>query len=872
MRFRFTRRGQFERDMEQEMRAHIERRAEDLARSGVPLEDARRRALIEFGGLEATKEDCREASGFSLIDEIAQDIGYTARMLRKSPGYALVAMAVLSIGIGACTAMFSIVDSILLRALPFPNAGRLVRIFTNNSSLHVSEGPTSYPDFMDWERSGILEAAAIYSYSDVIVNLNGRSERALGGVGSSGFFTTFGVRPLRGRLFNASEDRLSSTPVVLLSENFWRNKLGANENVVGSTLRIDGKDLSVVGVVPAFLAYDADFQLWMSPTGDNGPEQRENRYWRAVGRMRPDLSRRQTEQRLRQLSARLAQSYPASNKYWGVDVADLKESLVGDSRTQLSVLFGAVLFVLLIVCANVAALNMIRAKVRERELSIRASLGASRRRLIRQLITESMLVTVIAAALGLALATAATYAVREHGPADLPRRSEIQVDVRALLFAAGLAMVVGLLSGVAPGLQAAKRELEPGMRENDRRSTAGRSSARARSILVTVEVILAVVLLSGSGLLIKSFWALSHEDVGFNTSHLLTFFISIPSTKFLERGKYQSDRVLQYIQRLEASLRTLPGVLSVGVGMYAPVGGGGYQTWQQCRIAGAAGHEKSMVHGIVQVVTPDYFPTLGIPFKSGRSFTPADRPETQKVAIVNEAFARAAFGQENPVGHELSLEGDKTTREIVGVVGDIKPGSPGEEAPPQLFLAETQNPVPMLTLFIRTQGDPALLSAAAQRQALQVDPDVPAYKVRTAEEIVSRAVASKRFLMQLTAGFAGLSLILALVGMYGVLAYTVAQRTREFGVRVALGARRSQVAALVLREGLTLALVGIAVGVVASIAVMRIVASLLYKVKPQDPKVLITIAAIVFAAATVSCWIPARRAANVDPATALRWE
>src|SRR5581483_11076931 len=495
MRLPFTRRRRYESEMDEEIREHIERRTEHLISSGVPAAEASRQAHIEFGGLELTKEECREASGFRMMDEMAADIRYTVRMLRKSPAFALVAVVLLSIGIGACTAMFSVVNSILMRAMPFPNADRIVQIFTHNQKLHVSGGPTSYPDFIDWAESGIFETAGLYSYDDIIVTLNGRSERVLGAVASSGVFGTFGVVPVRGRLFTKAENRLSAAPSVILSEPFWRNKLGADEHAVGSTLRIDGKNLTVIGVVPAFLTYEADFQLWLSPTGDNGPEQRENRYWHVVGRIPPGSSRASTQERLRQFCARLAEAYPESDKDWGADVSDLKETLVGDSRIQLKVLFGAVIFVLLIVCANMAALNMIRAKVRERELSIRASLGASRGRIIRQLLTESVILAVLAAVLGSALAASAAYAIREHGPSDLPRRNEIQVDMRALFFAAGLAILAGLLSGAAPALQTTERHLESGMREQDRCSTAGQRSARVRTMLVTVEVILSVILL-----------------------------------------------------------------------------------------------------------------------------------------------------------------------------------------------------------------------------------------------------------------------------------------------------------------------------------------------------------------------------------------
>jgi predicted permease len=865
-------RCQFENDLDQEMRAHIERRVEDLVRAGVPKSSAERQARIEFGALESAKEECREASGFRPIDELIADTRHTVRILRRSPVFALVAIVALSIGIGACTSMFSVVNSILLRPLPYRNSDRIVRILTNNASLRISDGPTSYPDFVDWSKSGILETSCIYSYQNVVITMHGVSERVLAGIGTSGVFSTFDVAPVRGRLFTAADDRLSDSPAVILTEDFWRRRFGGDESIVGSAVRIDGKSLTVVGIVPAFLNFEGQFDVWVAPPNINGADERANRFWLTAGRTRPGMTRQQAQERLRQLCRALAEAYPASNKGWSVDVADLKETLVGDTRTELLVLSGSVLFVLLIVCANVAALYVVRGTVRERELSIRASLGASGARILRQLITESAVIALIAAGLGTATAAGAVSLIREHGPRDLPRLEEVQVDTRALLFAAGLAIFVGLLSGVAPAVQSVRRNPQSGMRAASRVMTEGRRKGLTRAALVSAEVALSVMLLSGAALLVKSFRALAHEDLGFRADHLLTMFVWMPSTKFLDGDQYQSVKVEQYIERLEAGLRSLPGVSNVGVGMYAPVGGGGYQTWQQFRVFGDNEREEGMVHGIKQVVTPEYFATLGIPLRRGRVFNSSDSPGSNAVALINEAFARTRFGRKNPVGRRVVLEDDPKPREIVGVVGNIQPGAPSELAPAQVFVPEAQNPVPMLTVFVRTQQDPARLVAAVQRRVLDVDPDVPAYRVRSAEELVSRSLATKRVVMQLMAGFAGLSVALALIGLYGVLAYSVARRTREFGVRVALGAQPVQVVAMVLRQGLGLVLSGVGCGLLAAIALARLLGGLLYRVSPRDPAVLSLVAAAVFAAAIVSWWMPARRAAKVDPAVTLRWE
>ncbi len=875
MRFRLPslfRRRQFEKDMDEELRAHLQHRVEDLVRAGVPLRSAQRQARIEFGALDSAKEECREAFGFRPIDELIADTRHTLRILRKSPIFALVAIGVLSIGFAACTAMFSVVNAILLRPLPYPNSDRIVRISTNNIPLHITNGPVSYPDFVDWSASGILEAVGIYSYENVVIALNGQSERVLAGVASSGVFSTFDVTPVRGRLFTAADDQVTGSPAVILTADFWRRRFGGDESMVGSQVRIDGKSLTVVGIVPSFLDFEGQFDLWLSPIDLHDAKQRDNRFWLAAGRTRPGMGRQQAQARLRQLCRALAEAYPASNKDWSVDVADLKESLVGDSQTQLLVLSGSVFCLLLIVCANVAALYVVRGTVRERELSIRASLGASRARILRQLVTESAVMAVLAAGLGTALAAGAVSLIREHGPRDLPRLQEIHVDNRALLFATGLAILVGLLSGLAPAAHCVRRILRAGMRVAGRGTTDGRRSTRARAVLVSAEVALSVMLLSGSALLVKSFWALAHEDMGFRADHLLTMFVSLPETKFLVSGKYQSEKVEQYIGRLVTALRSLPGVSHVGVGMYAPVGGGGLQTWQQFQVSGENGRAGGVVNAINQVVTPEYFATLGIPLLRGRLFTSADNAGAPGVVLIDEAFQLAHFGPSNPVGRSLILEDDSKPHEIVGVVGNIKTGMPSEPAPAQVFVPEAQRPVPMLTVFIRARQDPALLVKAVQRRVLDVDPDVPAYRVRSAEELVSRSLATKRFVMQVMAGFAGLSVALALIGLYGVLAYNVAQRTREFGLRVALGARPAQVVALVVQQGLTLVLAGVAGGLLGAIALTKVMSSLLYRVSPRDPAVLSMVAVAVFVPAILSCCIPARRAAMVDPSVALRGE
>jgi len=872
MRFRrlFHRRA-FERDMDDEMRFHIEARMKDLFAQGLSHEEAGRQARVEFGALTAAKEDCRRTSGYQWIESLGSDLRYTARTLRRSPLFTIVAVGILACGIGACTAMFSVVNSVLLRPLPYPNSDRIVRILTNNPILHVSNGPTSYADAQDWTRSGLFQSVGIYSMDHAIVNLNGRSETVLAGTATHGLFGTLGVRPVRGRLFMAREDVPSEAPVAVLTERFWRRRFGGNDNVLGSTLRINGRTVPVVGIIPAVFGFDLDPELWVSPTGENSSTLRFNRFWKALGRLSAGATRVQTQDRLRQVCRRLAEAFPDSNKGWGVDLVDLRESVVGDFKPQLLVLLGSVLFVLLVVCANVASLFLLRATARERELAIRTALGASRRRVARQILTETGVIAFLGAGLGCVIALAAVALLRARGPSDLPRLEHVGVDGYSLLFAAGLAVFTTILSGLAPGLQGSLVDRQNALHDTSRFSTGSRRRGRLRSWFVVSEVALSVLLMSGAGLLLKAFHSLSHEDVGFRTGHLLTAFIDMPAPKYLDHGKYRGDKVARYAQAVTDALRTLPGASNAAAGMYVPVNGGGYVTWRRVFVEGDMGPQAHFVHGVCQSVTPEYFETLGIPRKAGRLFEATDDARGQQVVIVDEAFVRARFPGENPVGRHILLEGEEQPRVVVGVVGDIQPELPSQPKPPEVYAPMAQEPIPALAVFVRAQ-QPDALARSLERAVLDVDPDIPAFRVRTQDEVVAEALASKRFVAALMAGFAAAAVLLATIGLYGVIAYAVAQRTREFGVRLALGANAATLTAEVVAQGTRLLAVGIAIGMIAALALTRALSALLYHVDPRDAMVLSIVAGIIFAAGIASCWLPARSVQNIQPASALRAE
>ena len=545
---------------------------------------------------------------------------------------------------------------------------------------------------------------------------------------------------------------------------------------------------------------------------------------------------------------------------------------MGDFRRQLLVLLASVFFVLLVVCANVASLFLLRATARERELAIRSALGASRWRVIWQLSTETALIAFLGTCLGSIFALGAVHLLRTRGPSNLPRLEQIGVDNYSLLFAAGLGVLTTLIAGLAPGLQASHLNQQSALHDTSRSSTGGPRLGRLRSSFVVCEVALSVLLMSGAGLLLKAFIALSHEDLGLRPDHLLTAFIDMPPSKYMERGKYRGDKVWHYAQALTDRLRSLPGVSDAATGMYVPVNGGGYETWQQFVVEGETGPRARFVHGIHQSVTPEYFKTLGIPLKAGRSFQLRDDARAPKVVIINEAFSRARFSGENPLGRRIFLEGERRPSTIVGVVGDIQPELLSQPKPPQLFAPMAQQPVPVLAVFLRTRGRPKSLAGSMERAVLRVDPDIPVFRIRTQERVIARALASKQFLTALMSAFAAATVLLATIGLYGVIAYAVAQRTREFGVRLALGANRARLAVSVVGQGARLLVTGIGLGVVAAFALTRVLSAVLYHVSPRDLGVLLLVSGTIFVVGIASCCLPARSVHKIHPAVALRAE
>jgi putative ABC transport system permease protein len=868
----FFRRQRIDRQLAAELEFHIGSRTRDLVKTGVPEAAARRRARIEFGGTESVKDDCRDVRRGHLVEELFKDLHYALRVFRKTPAFSLAAIGTLALGIGACTATFTVVDDVVLRPLAYPEPGRLVKPLTKNPPLGIKNGPASYPDYLDWRDSGVFESVGIYLTDNAVLATGGQSERVVVAMATSGVFSALKVAPLAARIFTVEESTPSLTPVVLLTERTWRRRFDADPKLLGGTIKLNGLSLTVAGILPASFSFEGDPEVWTTPiaTGDEAP--RDNRYWSAVARLRAGATLRQTGVQLDQICRRLAADYPASNRDWGVDIVGLKDDIVGDTRAQLLVLMGAVGFVWLIVCANIATLMLVRASGRSREMAVRAALGASGARLVRQLATESLLLVLAGGAAGIGMALAAVSLLREYGPADLPRLDQIHVDAMSAAFTLGIAIATGLLCSLGPVLQARRSHPGEGLQEGGRGSTGGRRRALTRATLVTAEVALSIVLLTGSGLLIKSFWNLLREDAGFRTDHLLTFFLSLPNSKVMENGQYQKVKVARYVEAVAARLESIPGVEHAGLGMSLPLGGGGWQIWSKFWVAGEGNSQAGFVQGISQSVTPEYFAALGVPLRSGRTFSDRDGEHAPLVAIINHEFARQKFAHRNPIGRRIGIEDGKETYEIVGVVGSLKSGGLQEPSPPQIYGSMAQHPVPMLAAFVRTAGDPAALGRTAQQAILGVDPDVPAYRLRTGDQLLGRSLARRRLPMTLISSFAAIALVLALLGLYGVLAYGVAQRTREIGIRMALGAAAGQVLAGVVRQGMIIASLGAIAGLAGALAITRVLKDALYNVSPLDAGVLLVAPAALLLVALLACAIPARRAARVDPVLALRHE
>ena len=797
------------------------------------------------------------------MQSLWQDLRYGARMLAKQPGFTLIAVVTLALGIGANTAIFSVVNAVVLRALPFQEPERIVRLYGVFSQ--GNRASTSPPDFLDYraQNRSFEEFAALRNGS---YNLTGGAEpeRILGAEVTANFFAALGVTPLRGRVFTAAEERAAQTQVVLISEALWQRRFGGDPAIVGKTLPLDGANHTIVGVIPQATRVLSEAEVWRPLTFD-GPNMQIRRFHflRAFGRLKPGVSLPQAQADLDAIAVGLERQYPDSNTTWRLRMVPLRDELLGEVRTALYVLLGAVGFVLLIACANVANLMLARATLRAGEIAIRGALGASRGRLLRQLLTESLLLSGLGGVAGLLLAVWGTELLVKLTPDTIPRANEIGVDGRVLGFTLLLALLTGVVAGLLPARQASRPDFNETLKDGGRGLT-GKQGGRARNALVTAEIALAMVLLIGAGLLLQSFRRLQQVEPGFEPRHVLTAQLILPEAKYAEAGKAGI-----FFDQLLQRARNLPGVQAAGLTTQLPLRDGNDTYF---KIEGRPFKDPNrQATAFNPEISHDYFRAIGIPLLKGRAFTEQETKQPARTVIINDRFAQTYFPGEDPLGKRLIIDdGQPLTCEIIGVAGNIKQFSLLGQFFPMMYLPRLNTG--RGTLVLRTTGEPAALAAAIRAAVQAIDPEQPIANLQTMEQILNNTVAEPRFRTWLLGLFALLALGLAALGIYGVMSYTVAQRRHEIGIRMALGAGTRDVLSLVIKQGAKTALAGLCLGLASALCLTWLLRGLLFGVTATDPLTFTGVALLLLCVTLAACWLPARRAARVDPLLALRGE
>ena len=855
-------------EIDQELQSHIEMETEANRERGMAPQEARLSAAKSFGNVGSIRDLAYEVKGGGFMETLWQDLRYSTRTLLKHRGFTVTALLTLALGIGANTSIFSIVNAGLLRPFPYQAPERLVIVGEGSPG-----GTVSYPNFADWRDNREVFEAASAVRSDESYNMTsvGEPQRLQGRLVSAGFLTLLGVKPILGRDFLADDDRPGATPTVILSYELWNRSFGGDSNVIGRAVKLNNQSYTVIGVTPQNFQFEglADVSIPIGLSADRFRARGADPGISVVARLKPNMTQQQAEAELNAIYLRLEQQYPGSNTGRRAFLMTLHESFVGNVRQPLLILLGSVGLVLLIACANVANLQLVRACSRKREMSLRVALGANRWRIIRQLLTESLMLAITGGVLGMLCAHWGTSLIAAQLPDDIPRLTEATIDVRVLTFTLAVSVMTGLLFGLAPALQASRLNLTESLKEGDRGTSGGRQ--RLRSMLVIGEVALTLTLLLGAGLLMQSFRRVLQVDPGFKSENLLTMQVSVNNS-----DGYQ---VSGFFSQLQENVRALPGVKSVAISNGLPLATANHPIFF---IQGKPLPEKGKEPNAIRyTITPDYFVTMGIELVKGRSFTAQDTPSTPLVVVIDEALAQH-FQNEDPIGQRLSQSASGTpSYEIVGVVRHVEQYNLDGQGTrtPQFYLNFNQVPperwpgmVRRINLLTRTDVEPASLTAAVRGQIAALNKDQAVFNVRTMDEIVSGSVARRRFSMLLLSIFAVVALLLASIGLYGMLSYAVAQRTREIGLRITLGAQKGSVLRLVISQGMKLALAGVVLGIIAALALTQTMKSLLFGVSATDPITFVGIAALLLLVSLLACWIPARRATKVDPLVALRYE
>ena len=868
-----------ENEVEEELRAHIQDRANDLERSGVPRAEAKRRARLEFGGYQKFKEECREAQGTHFLETLIQDLRFGLRMLRKSPGFTAVAILTLALAIGANTAIFSVVYGVLLAPLPYRDASRLVVL--NETTPRVGNVSVSYPNFLDWRAQNRSFSQMAY-VAQMGFNLAGagvsQPENIAGDSVSPNFLSMMGVRPVLGRDFEPAEGESGTQRVLLLSYQLWQSHFGADRNVIGRSITLDGNDFVIIGVLPAdFRPLDrTDVMLPIGVWATNNrsaTERGERGDSTVVGRLAPGAALTQAHAEMEGITAGLAKEYPAANDQFGVRLRPIRDAFVGNLQTEILVLFTAVMFVLLIASANVANLFLIRGAARSKEIALRIAVGASRWRIIRQLLTESFVLAFLGGALGVGFAFAGIRLMTRLIPQETLGGASIGLNGAVLLFTAGVVVLAAVVFGMAPAAHSAKWDVQAELKEGGRTAGVGAAQNRLRGMLAVAEISLALVLLAGAGLMLKSLYRLINVNPGFQPDRVLTMEMYLSSQRYS-----QDPAVLNFWRQVLDGVRSLPGVESAALGNHIPLRGDHGRT--DITIEGMALPKPgSFPHPDVHTVSPDYVRTLGMVLQRGRTFADADNETAPPVALVNEKLARQYWPNEDPVGKRFMWgrfdPASKDARKwvtVVGVVDDTKMYGLANPSRLEVYAPLRQQVNNDMDLVVKSRLDPSALTSEIRNVVAAVDKDQPIFAIATMNKIMSDDVAAPRLTLVLLGLFSAVAVMLAAIGIYGVISYSVAQRTHEIGVRMSLGAQPRDVLRMVLGQGGKIALVGIAIGIIAAFGLTRLMSGLLFSVSASDPGTFAAVAGLLVFVALVACYIPARRAMRVDPMVALRYE
>ena len=880
-------RSRMENEMDTELRFHVEAYAEDLIRGGVPRQEALRRARLEFGGIESAKEECREARGVHFAETLLQDLRYGARTMLRAPGFTLTAVLALALGIGANTAIFTVVNAVLLRPLPYDQPDRLVQVWhtpPQASFAGIPEFAVSPANFLDWRNQNhSFEDMSAYGFGRYTLTGSGHPEAIRMVAATVGLFSILHAQPLLGRGFLDGEDEPGHEHEVVLSYGLWRSHFAGNPDIVGKNIQLNGQAFAVVGIMgpgfdfPISSDENARTQMW-KPLAWTAQERaiREDHNFGVIARLRAGVTLQQAQAELDAISNRLAQEYPGANKGWGAIAVPLRDDLVGDVRPALLILLGAVALVLLIACANVANLVLARTLSRRKEVAVRTALGATRRRLLQQALSEMLLLACAGGALGLVFAHYGVILIVKFLAQRLPRSSEIALDGWVLAFTLGISLLTGFAAGLLPALRMAKADLNQALKQGLGRTAADSSGSRTRNVLVVSEVALSLMLLIGAGLLIRSLWVLRSVNPGFDASRVVTMEIAVPTGKFA-----QPTQQIAFFGSVLDRVRTLPGVQSAGLIDSLPLSDDG--SHQPISVEGRPPAPMADLPEVdVRLISPGYMTAMHIPVLSGRDVDDSDVAGRPGAVLISESMAKFFWPNEDPIGKRLTLYFfPDLPRVVVGVVADVKMSAMNETRPGStLYFPLAQMAAPKgedwhsfgMKLAVRSNTAPLGVVPAITSTIREMDAEVPLLNVRTMDDSVSASLSPARFTMLLLGAFAGLALLLAVVGIYSVMSYSVSRRTNEIGIRVALGASRGDVLLLVVRQALLLALIGSAIGIVGALALSRLMASQLYGVRPTDPLTFITVAALLMIVSLAASYLPARRAMRVEPMIALRYE